>query len=126
MKRIKAFDKYVGQNRAAAEIIASDPARYGGIMAAWAAAVLEGEFPMIDLLGDQKHSGSAHAPLQPLPTRLAAPNSARAAEVPEVQDQVVEQGACAEDPEKAAGQSSWLTPGSNLRSSPTPVETRRR
>lgn len=93
MKRIPPFDKHVGPNRAAAEIIAADPARYQGLMAEWAAAILKGASTMIDLLGDPKHSGSAHASLQPVPTRLAAPNSARAAQVPQVQDQVVEQAA---------------------------------
>lgn len=95
------------QNRLAAEIIAANPRRYQGLMAEWAAAILGGS-RMIDLPNAQKHSGGARPSLQPLPARLAAPNRARAAEVPEMQDNLLEPAAGTQDQARTArGGARW-------------------
>jgi hypothetical protein len=80
---------------------------------------------MIDLPNAQEHSGGAHPSLQPLPARLAAPNRPRAPQVPQMQNQVLEPAAGAQDQAQPAGQSPWITRGSNSRFFPTPPETRR-
>jgi hypothetical protein len=95
------LDAYDMCNRAAAEIIAADPARYQGIMAEWAAMILGG-FPMIYLRHD-RHTQGADASLQSVRTRLAAPNGDGTADVPEVQEQVLEQGTGARDQAGTAG-----------------------
>lgn len=105
MKQI-LYDKYVGQNRAAAEIIAADPARYGGIMAEWARAIL-GEFPMIYLRHDDERTQRADASLQSVRTRLASANGDRTADVPQVQEQVLEQGTGAEHPARKTRGGAW-------------------
>ena len=123
MKRAMPFDRYKDQNRMAAEIIAGDPRRYPGLAAEWAAAILGGS-RMIDLPNAQKHSGGARPSLQPLSARLAAPNRARAAELPELQDHILEPAAGAQNPARPEGQNPWLT-GCSLRSSSMRSEMRR-
>jgi hypothetical protein len=62
---------------------------------------------MIYLRHDEDNTRSTHASLQALRAHLAATDGVRPAAVPEVQEQVLEQAARAQDPAGTAGGDPW-------------------
>jgi hypothetical protein len=58
---------------------------------------------MIYLIHDENDPRGTHAPLQPLRTHLATPHGTRAADVPEMQDALLEPTAGTQDQTGTAG-----------------------